>query len=134
MKFIVENGQHSDASGKKYLKGETVESASDLTVIFKNKFKKVVEEDTPDTDIPEKKEDNPEETEALEETEAPEEIENGGENVTSQFDIAVENNIKVIKTKGWYNLFDSEEEDAKINDNGLREAGVVDAIENYLKD
>ena len=58
----------------------------------------------------------------------------GGIDVSAEYEIAVENKIKVIRSKGWYNLFDTVEDGAKINESGLRAAAVEAAIEDYLKD
>lgn len=147
MKFKVKSGVHYQGP-KKFVKGDTVESASDLTITFVNKFEKVVEEETQapvvnanasnDTDKKEEvapvdaKDENVADTGSTDDDTAKET--EGGIDVSAEYEIAVENKIKVIRSKGWYNLFDTVEDGAKINESGLRAAAVEAAIEDYLKD
>jgi len=141
MKFKVLGGNHSDSKGKVYKKGDIVESVSDLRKVFVNKFEKVADEElaTEDTTEAPATEDAPVADEAPEvndndagEDDAPEAAPEE-DDVTEEFPIAVENKIKVVKTKGWYNLFDTTEDDAQINEKGLRAAAVEAEIEDYLE-
>ena len=81
MDFILKGGRHQDERGKEYLKGDTVSSISDLTVLFRGKFEKAEENTAPDTNT---------------ETEAPAEVK-----VEAKVEAPVENDVSADFPGEW---------------------------------
>lgn len=131
MKFRVLDGKHAHGN-KTYKKGEIIESAVDLTEIFKNKFERVY----PNIEEPEPVQ---QEVKVVEQATAPSKVEEKeedderGKNVTKTFPAASDHDLLVFeRTEGkktlWF-IYDHAE--LKSPKKGLKSA---DAVNEYLND
>lgn len=117
-KFMVVEGQHMELSGKVYDKGQIVNSDLDLDKLFRDKFKKV-NKNTAQA-VAELVD------ESKDEVVKTEEEEDFGKDVTAEFDVAVNNDLKVYrdKKKG-VTIFDGSK---KLNDKPFKSKTQVEAF------
>lgn len=122
-KFKLLQGKHYDEKGKKYVAGDTITTHADLTAFDKERFELIGEVDMPK---PAKQADSGGSGSDSAEL---------GEDVTAEFESAVEADLKVFKNKGWFSVVDPDGEDPSepINVKGLRADAVEAFIEEYLE-
>ncbi len=152
MFFRVMGGSHVQ-DGKKYKKGDLVETSLDLCSMFRGKFKRVYKEELAELkdqgveyvgadnkpDIPKPEDVKPVETSTSEKTETKQDTSTQepvkptsehGKDVTSEFPTADKAGLLVFEKSKWYTVVDKADNQV-LNEKKLRKAEVEDFVEQY---
>lgn len=148
--YKLKGGQHNHSDGKTYKKGDLVESEANLAEIFTNKFERIYEtEEAPSvgTSFPSVKvssakskvtivdlpaDSKEEDEEEFKEEDEEKEIVDRGKEVTKNFPVAVDQDLKVFKKGRLYFVYDMDPA-VPITEEGLTKAKVKKFIEDYLE-
>ncbi len=130
--YYVKEGMHVEG-GVTYKKGDKVESEHDLLAMFVNKFstQPLSEDGMPAAEVVKEEKKEKEKKTPSTETEDKDER---GEDVTAEFQDAVDNDLLVFTKGSWYYIFDPESDtpDVQINEKGIKKDAVTKSIDNYL--
>lgn len=152
-KYKVIEGTHWEGK-REYKKGETFTSSYDMCATFSNKFEclgEVTETTSASLVVSVKDEVKPAETSVSESVEKPDEQPSAkevetpsapipsvvtteyGEDVTNQFQKAIDAGVKVYVKSGWFNVYDPDDKGGEpINVKKLRKDAVDEVIDAYI--